>query len=63
MTSEEELTIQLLDVEEWQPPQGQPGEGRLLRTTRGNIAAILHAPASTAKVVVWVWGARGGLDG
>ncbi len=47
------------------------GRGVLLRTTRGDIRAILHhAPpedgeraGKTARAIVWVWGARGGFAG
>ena len=37
----------------------------LLRTTRGNIEALIHREesSSTQKAIVWVWGARGGFDG
>ena len=63
VSEEQELTIQVLSVGEGQLPEGQPGAGRLLRTTRGDIGAILHAGADTTRAVVWVWGARGGFDG
>ena len=58
-------SIQIRTVEAWQPPEGQPGKGLLLRTEHGDVEAILHAQESTdsRKGIVWVWGARGGFDG
>ena len=47
------------------PHEGDAGEGIVLRTTRGDIAAIQHAAADTdsSRAVVWVCGARGGFGG
>ena len=50
-------------VSEWQPPDGQPGRGRLIGTERGDIQAILHEDGATRRAIVWVWGIRGGFDG
>ena len=61
----DELAIQILRVEDWQPPEGQAGRGMVLHTSRGPIEAILHHDEETPaqKGIVWVWGARGGFDG
>ena len=64
MTSENsDLSIQIQSVEQWQPPEGQTGQGMLLQTSRGPIEAIIHheAETPTQKGIVWVWGARGGF--
>ena len=47
------------------PHEGDAGEGIVLRTTRGDIAAIQHAAAAadSSRAVVWVCGARGGFGG
>jgi hypothetical protein len=58
-----QLSIQIMSVEEWQAPEGQAGRGMMLRTTRGDIEAIIHHEGETKKAIVWVWGARGGFDG
>ena len=60
-----DLSIQIQSVEQWQPPEGQAGQGLLMQTSRGPIEAIIHhdAEAPTQKGIVWVWGARGGFDG
>ena len=65
VTEGDDLDIQIHGVEDWEPPEGQAGKGMLLRTTRGNIEALIHQEesASTQKAIVWVWGARGGFDG
>ena len=62
-TSDTDLTIQIERVDAWEPPEGQAGRGMLLRTTRGDVEAILHHEADTHKAVVWVWGVHGGFDG
>lgn len=63
--SHEELSARITRVEPWQPPEGQSGRGVLLRTTRGDIHAIVHhgQDAPTSMGIVWVWGAMGGFDG
>ncbi len=45
------------------PHEGEAGEGLVMRTTRGDIAAILHAAPDTKRAVIWVCGARGGFGG
>ena len=45
------------------PHEGNAGEGLVLRTTRGDIPAILHAAPESTHAVVWVCGARGGFGG
>lgn len=44
-------------------PQGDVGEGLLLRTNRGDIGAILHQALESRRAVIWVCGARGGFAG
>ena len=63
--SQDELSAKITRVEPWQPPAGQAGRGVLLRTTRGDIQAIVHhgQDATTTMGIVWVWGAMGGFDG
>lgn len=60
---DDELAIQILGTDRWEPPEGQTGRGLLLRTTRGDIRALLHHDTDTPSAIVWVWGARGGFDG
>ena len=45
------------------PHEGDAGDGIVLRTTRGDIAAIQYAAADSDRAVVWVCGARGGFGG
>ena len=45
------------------PHEGDGGEGLVIRTTRGDIPAILHAAPDTKRAVIWVCGARGGFGG
>ncbi len=63
--AETDLSIRITSVEPWEPPEGEPGRGMLLRTTRGDVPAIVHhdQSRSTSKGIVWVWGARGGFTG
>ncbi|HLF04623.1 MAG TPA: alpha/beta fold hydrolase [Dehalococcoidia bacterium] len=44
-------------------PAGDVGQGLLVRTSRGDIPAILHPVADSRLGVVWVCGARGGFGG
>ena len=56
--------VEVGGVREWQPPPGQPGEGVVIETSRGDVRAILHEAKSQAgTAIVWVWGVRGGFDG
>ena len=67
------LGIQIEQALTGPPHEGDAGRGLLLRTTRGDIPAILHAPPDAADAsgntdanpgaVVWVCGARGGFAG
>ncbi len=60
----ERMSIELLGAEPAPAPEGEPGAGLTLRTTRGDVACILHEPATCAGVgVVWAAGARGGFAG
>ena len=67
-----EFSIRIVGVAPWDAPEGESGRGVVLRTTRGEIRAILHhAPparedggaGTTDRAIVWVWGARGGFAG
>ncbi len=62
---DDDLSIQILGIDKWQPPEGQAGRGMLLNTTRGDIEAIIHRESDSykSKAIVWVWGAHGGFDG
>jgi alpha/beta superfamily hydrolase len=40
---------------------GEPGEGLVLRTDRGDIQTLLHASPEAQHGVIWVGGARGGF--
>ena len=55
--------IEIREVLTGPPPQGDVGKGLLLRTDRGDIAAILHEALGSRRAVVWVCGARGGFGG
>ncbi|MCY4583594.1 MAG: dienelactone hydrolase family protein [Chloroflexi bacterium] len=60
----ERYSIELLGADDASAPEGQPGNGLTLRTTRGDVACILHRPDEERGVgVVWAAGARGGFDG
>ena len=63
--SSEELSIRIIGVEPWDAPEGELGRGMTLRTTRGDVRAIVHHAQDrrTAKGIIWVWGARGGFAG
>ena len=66
-----EFSIRIVGVAPWDAPEGETGRGVLLRTTRGDIRAILHhdppegggQAGKTSRAIVWVWGARGGFAG
>ena len=55
------FAISIHDVRTGPPPEGQLGEGLLLRTDRGDIQALLHPAPEAQYGVIWVGGARGGL--
>ena len=60
----ERYSIELLGADDAPAPDGQPGNGLTLHTTRGDVACILHRPADERGVgIVWAAGARGGFDG
>lgn len=63
MTSD--ISIRIVGVEPWDAPDGEPGRGILLRTTRGDVHTIIHnnQHGRTTKGIIWVWGARGGFAG
>ena len=60
-----DISIRIVGVEPWDAPDGEPGRGILLRTTRGDARAIVHnnQRGRTTKGIIWVWGARGGFAG
>jgi pimeloyl-ACP methyl ester carboxylesterase len=55
------FAIRIHDVRTGPPPEGQAGEGLLLRTDRGDLQAILHPAPEAQYGVIWVGGARGGF--
>ena len=60
----ERYSIELLGADDAPAPEGQPGSGLTLHTTRGDVSCILHRPNEERGVgVVWAAGARGGFDG
>ena len=65
----ERYSIELLGADDTPAPEGQPGDGLTLHTTRGDVACILHRPNEEharnerGVGVVWAAGARGGFDG
>ena len=60
----ERYSIELLGADDAPTPDGQPGSGLTLHTTRGDVACILHRPGEERGVgIVWAGGSRGGFDG
>ncbi len=57
------LGIRIEQVLVGPPHEGDAGEGLVIRTTRGDIPAILHAAPDSRRGVIWVCGARGGFGG
>ena len=60
-----DISIGIVGLSEWDIPEGQIGRGLRLQTTRGPIDTIVHHdPAEPCnRGIIWVGGARGGLDG
>ena len=65
MTESGDISIRITGIEPWEPPDGEPGRGMTLRTTRGDVRSIVHhdQEVRTTKGIIWVWGARGGFAG
>ena len=65
MQDSDDISIGIIGLAEWEIPEDQTGRGLTLQTTRGPINTIVHhdpdRPANRG--VIWVGGARGGLDG
>jgi len=57
------VAMSILGVSAWTPPEGEPGEGLVIRTSRGDIPGILHRAPESRLGVIWVYGARGGFGG
>ena len=58
------MSIELLGAEDVAAPDGEPGEGLTLWTTRGDVSCVLQRPVGGGETgVVWAAGARGGLAG
>jgi len=47
------FAIRIHDVRTGPPPEGQAGEGLLLRTDRGDLQAILHPAPEAQYGVIW----------
>jgi alpha/beta superfamily hydrolase len=56
-------SLQIQEVRRGPPHEGDAGQGLVLRTSRGDIAAIFHEAPHSKQAVVWVCGARGGFGG
>ena len=65
MQDSDDISIGIVGLGEWEVPSDQIGRGLILQTTRGHIKTIVHHdPKKPAhRGVIWVGGARGGLDG
>lgn len=64
MTTEDAtLGIRITSVEPDASREGETGVPLTLHTTRGDISVAFHQSPEPHAGVVWVWGARGGLDG
>ena len=63
MTTEDTLEIRITGVEPDPSGEGSGGTPLTLHTTRGDILAAYHQAPQPHAAVVWVWGARGGLEG
>ena len=62
-TESDSLDLRIIAVEPHDPLEGQPGIPMTLHTTRGQIHASYHQAPEPKAGVVWVWGARGGIEG
>ena len=65
MSNSDDLSIGITGIEPWDPPEGEPGRGMTMHTTRGDVRSIVHHDQAirTTKGIIWVWGARGGFAG
>ena len=65
MPESDDISIGIVGLGEWEVPSDEVGRGLILQTTRGPINTIVHHdPEKPAhRGVIWVGGARGGLDG
>mgnify|MGYP001158541059 FL=1 len=65
MSEEEDISIGIVGLSEWEVEDGQTGRGLSIKTTRGIVKTLIHhdPQAPTSKAVIWVCGASGGLDG
>ena len=67
----QEFSIRIVGVAPWDAPAREIGRGVVLRTTRGDMRAILHheptgedgQAGKTSRAIIWVCGARGGFRG
>ena len=59
----DEFDMRVLEALAGQVPEGEVGEGLVLRTSRGDIPGILHKAPGSSQGVIWVYGARGGFGG
>ena len=55
--------MQIHEVIDGPPHQGDTGRGLTFRTSRGELTAIMHAATDSQQGVIWVCGARGGFGG
>ena len=55
--------MQIHEVLDCPPHEGDVGSGLVVRTSRGDVPAILHAAPDSKQGVIWVCGARGGFGG
>ena len=63
VNSQEITPMEVQQVLEGPPHEGDFGEGLLFRTNRGDLRAILHRAEGSSQGVIWVCGARGGFGG
>ena len=65
MSNSDDLSIRITGIEPWDPPEGEPGRGMTMHTTRGDVRSIIHHDQEirTTRGIIWVWGARGGFAG